>query len=104
MKNLLKKRNINNHVIRILGDDVKYLFYNLPTGDEIKNTSDHYLSFKKYSLRKTSDYKPWQKTEHNRKKTFVYAIESDVINSYEKMKEQKDIKVIIQQEKWIFKL
>jgi hypothetical protein len=96
-----KKQKLNTppYVIKYLVDDVHYLFYELPTGVDIKDTSDHYLSFKKYSLRKTSDYKPWQKTEHNRKKTFVYAIESDVINSYEKMKEQKDIKVIIQQEK-----
>ena len=75
-----KKQKLNRprYVIKNSGYDINYLFYEDPTGLDIHNTSNHYLGFKKYSLRKPSDYKPFEKKEHNRKKTFPYAINNDV--------------------------
>ena len=75
-----KKQKLNRprYVIKNSGYDINYLFYEDPTGLDIHDTSNHYLGFKKYSLRKPSDYKPFEKKEHNRKKTFPYAINNDV--------------------------
>jgi uncharacterized membrane protein YgcG len=75
-----KKQKLNRppYDIKIKNSFVEYLFYEEPTGTDINNTSNHFLTFEKYTLRKQSDYKPWEKTEHNRKKTFVYQIDNNV--------------------------
>ena len=39
---------------------------------DLKTVSEDYLNFKKYKRGANKDYIPIEKTEHTRKKTFVY--------------------------------
>ena len=40
---------------------------------DLKTVSEDYLKFKNYKRGSNKDYIPIEKTEHTRKKTFVYA-------------------------------
>jgi hypothetical protein len=39
---------------------------------DLKTVSEDYLNFKKYKIGSNKDYLPIEKTDHTRKKTFVY--------------------------------
>ncbi len=42
----------------------------VPTSEEIYYLSNHFLKYIKYEIPINKNYKPWEKTEHKRKKTF----------------------------------
>ena len=80
-KEVLKnnKEVLNNNKLlpyeRIITDDldnVYYKFYNYMNEQDLKIVSEDYLKFKKYKIGSNKDYVPIEKTEHTRKKTFVY--------------------------------
>ena len=53
-------------------DNVYYKFYNYMNEQDLKIVSEDYLKFKNYKIGSNKDYVPTEKTEHTRKKTFVY--------------------------------
>ena len=61
---------ITPYKIKIIGDQVLYLVRNEPTEIILKQTSDHFLTFKDFKFPKNRDYVPFEKKEHTRKKTF----------------------------------
>ena len=80
-KEVLKnnKEVLNNNKLlpyeRIITDDldnVYYKFYNYMNEQDLKIVSEDYLKFKNYKIGSNKDYVPIEKTEHTRKKTFVY--------------------------------
>ncbi len=46
--------------------------------NDLKTESEGYLNFKNYQRRNNKDYTPIEKTEHTRKKTFVYDFNGNV--------------------------
>ena len=65
---------ITPYKIKIIGDQVLYLVRNEPTEIILKQTSDHFLTFKDFKFPKNRDYVPFEKKEHTRKKTFIYLL------------------------------
>ena len=55
-----------------------YIFKRVPTSEQLLEVSEHFLKVKKYITGANKDYKPIEKTEHTRKKTFVYAFNGNV--------------------------
>ena len=49
-----------------------YKFYKEPTSSQLYEASEHFLKVKKYKRGANKDYTPIEKTEHTRKKTFIY--------------------------------
>ena len=74
--------------IEYFGNEPFYTIYasivNNNKGEIVEDCSNHFLSYKKYVLKQNRDYSPWEKTEHTRKKTFVYAFDGHVqiLNQY----------------------
>ena len=73
------KEVLNNNKLlpyeRIITDDldhVYYKFYKYMNEQDLKTVSEDYLKFKNYKRGSNKDYIPIEKTEHTRKKTFVY--------------------------------
>jgi hypothetical protein len=60
------------------GAEVYYKFYkfinqyDLINENDFKTVSEDYLNFKNYKIGSNKDHVPIEKTEHTRKKTFVY--------------------------------
>ena len=77
-----KKAHSKLYDITYFGGSPFYTVYNTIVKDRkaeiVEECSNHYLSFKKYKLKKSFDYKPWEKTPHTRKKTFVYAFDGNI--------------------------
>ncbi len=48
--------------------------YDLINENDLKTVSEDYLNFKNYKIGSNKDYAPIEKTEHTRKKTFVYQV------------------------------
>ena len=55
-----------------------YIFKRVPTSEQLLEVSEQFLKVKKYITGANKDYKPIEKTEHTRKKTFVYAFNGNV--------------------------
>ena len=80
-------------------DSIYFRFYNFITEDYLYKVSEEYLKIKKYKIGSNKDYLPIEKTEHTRKKTFVYAFNGNIIkilNNY--------LMNIYKQQKFTFKL
>ena len=81
------------------GDTIYYHFYNPVTESYLYKVSEEFLKIKKYEIGSNKDYLPIEKTEHTRKKTFVYAFNGNIIkilNNY--------LMNIYKQQKFTFKL
>ena len=76
-----------------------YKFYFYPTSKLLSEVSDHYLIVKNYKKSANKDYIPIEKTEHTRKKTFVY----DFNGSIQKVLSNYLLN-IYRQQKFTFKL
>ena len=66
-------------------DSIYFHFYNFITDDYLYKVSEEYLKIKKYKIGSNKDYLPIEKTEHTRKKTFVYAFNGNItkiLNNY----------------------
>ena len=73
--------------------------YDLINENDLKTVSEDYLNFKKYKIGSNLDYPPREKTEHTRKKTFVYPFNGNItkiLNNY--------LMNIYKQQKFTFKL
>jgi hypothetical protein len=46
--------------------------YKEPTSEQLHEVSEHHLKVKEYKRGANKDYLPIEKTEHTRKKTFIY--------------------------------
>ena len=55
-----------------------YTFYVEPTEPLLREVSEHYLLVKNYKKGINKDYIPIEKTEHNRKKTFIHDFNGSV--------------------------
>ena len=65
----------NNNKFVIKPYEIKfpsYIFYKQPTSEQLHEVSEHFLKVKEYKRGANKDYKPIEKTEHTRKKTFIY--------------------------------
>ena len=49
-----------------------YTFFKDPTASQLHEASEHFLKVKEYKRGANKDYIPIEKTEHTRKKTFIY--------------------------------
>ena len=56
-----------------------YKFYVKPTEPLLHEVSEHYLQVKNYKKGSNKDYTPIEKTEHTRKKTFIYSFNGNVL-------------------------
>jgi len=59
----------------------KYKFYKEPTSEQLNEVSEHFLKMKQYKKGINRDYVPTEKTEHTRKKTFVYDFNGNIIRT-----------------------
>ncbi len=57
-----------------------YIFNKPPTSEQLSEVSEHFLKVKEYKKGANKDYKPIEKTEHTRKKTFIYDFNGNVTN------------------------
>ena len=55
-----------------------YKFYKDTTTEQLKEVSEHFLKMKEYKKGINRDYVPTEKTEHTRKKTFIYDFNGNV--------------------------
>ena len=79
------KEVLNNNKLlpyeRIITDDldhVYYKFYKYMNEQDLKTVSEDYLNFKNYKIGSNKDYVPIEKTEHTRKKTFVFPFTGNI--------------------------
>ena len=70
-----------------------------PTEDELMLMSEEYLKFIKYTIGQNKDYIPIEKTEHTRKKTFVFPFNGNVQKSL-----ATNLLNIYKQQKFTFKV
>ncbi len=81
MKNLVPyKRFLNDKQ-----DNIYFHFYNFITDDYLYKVSEEYLKIKNYKIGSNKDYVPIEKTEHTRKKTFVFPFTGNItkiLNNY----------------------
>ena len=66
-------------------DNIYFRFYNFITDDYLYKVSEEYLKIKNYKIGSNKDYVPIEKTEHTRKKTFVYPFNGNItkiLNNY----------------------
>ncbi len=71
----------NNNKFVIKPYEIKfpsYIFYKQPTSEQLHEVSEHFLKVKEYKKGTNKDYTPLEKTEHTRKKTFVYDFNGNV--------------------------
>ena len=94
---------ITPYKIKIIGDQVLYLVRNEPTEIILKQTSDHFLTFKDFKFPKNRDYVPFEKTEHTRKKTFYLPFTYDIYNR-DLTQFKNDLYKIYNEQKFTFKL
>ena len=80
-------------------DNVYYKFYKYMNEQDLKTVSEDYLNFKNYKRGSNKDYIPIEKTEHTRKKTFIY----DFNGNYTKVLDHYLLN-IYKQQKFTFKL
>ena len=80
-------------------DNVYYKFYQYMNEQDLKTVSEDYLNFKNYKRGANKDYIPIEKTEHTRKKTFIY----DFNGNYTKVLDHYLLN-IYRQQKFTFKL
>ena len=81
------------------GDDIYYHFFNYIQDKYLTEISEEYLKIKEYKRGENKDYVPIEKTEHTRKKTFIYPFNGNItkiLNNY--------LMNIYQQQKFTFKL
>ena len=60
------------------GDDIYYHFFNYIQDKYLTEISEEYLKIKEYKRGENKDYVPIEKTEHTRKKTFIYPFNGNV--------------------------
>ena len=80
-------------------DNIYFHFYNFITEDYLYKISEDYLKFKNYKIGSNKDYVPIEKTEHTRKKTFVFPFTGNItkiLSNY--------LMNIYKQQKFTFKL
>ena len=77
-----KKQYIKPYDIVTSGSETFYKFYFYPTSKLLTEVSDHYLIVKNYKKSANKDYIPIEKTEHTRKKTFVYDFNGSIQKSF----------------------
>jgi hypothetical protein len=80
-------------------DNIYFRFYNFITDDYLYKVSEEYLKIKNYKIGSNKDYVPIEKTEHTRKKTFVFPFTGNItkiLNNY--------LMNIYKQQKFTFKL
>ena len=77
----------------------KYKFYKEPTSEQLNEVSEHFLKMKQYKKGINRDYVPTEKTEHTRKKTFVYDFNGNIIRTVGNY-----LMDIYKQQKYTFKL
>ena len=94
---------ITPYKIKIIGDQVLYLVRNEPTEIILKQTSDHFLTFKDFKFQKNRDYVPFEKKEHTRKKTFYLPFNYDIYNR-DLTQFKNDLYKIYNEQKFTFKL
>ena len=94
---------ITPYKIKIIGDQVLYLVRNEPTEIILKQTSDHFLTFKDFKFPKNRDYVPFEKKEHTRKKTFYLPFNYDIYNR-DLTQFKNDLYKIYNEQKFTFKL
>ena len=104
-KEVLNNNNLVPYERVYNGVEVYYKFYkfvnkyDLINENDLKTVSEDYLNFKNYKIGSNKDYLPIEKTEHTRKKTFVYAFNGNItkiLNNY--------LMNIYKQQKFTFKL
>ena len=112
-ENNIKKRILNNNkeelnnnkllpyerIITDNLDNVYYKFYKYMNEQDLKTVSEDYLNFKNYKRGANKDYIPIEKTEHTRKKTFIY----DFNGNFTKVLDHYLLN-IYRQQKFTFKL
>ena len=76
-----------------------YIFNKQPTSEQLKEVSEHFLKMKEYKKGINRDYVPTEKTEHTRKKTFVYDFNGNITRSLGNY-----LMDIYKQQKYTFKL
>ncbi len=66
-----------------------YTFFKESTTSQLHEASEHFLKEKEYKNEANKDYIPCEKTEHTRKKTFIYDFNgiskirsNDLLNMY----------------------
>ncbi len=59
-------------------DHIYFHFYQPITEPYLYKVSEKYLKIEKYIIGNNKDYLPIEKTEHTRKKTFVYAFNGNM--------------------------
>ena len=100
--NKLKKYDNNKYYQGFINDtldNIYFHFYNHIKDEYLTETSEQYLKIKNYKKGANKDYIPTEKTEHTRKKTFVYNFNGNVtkiLNDY--------LINIYKQQKFTFKL
>jgi len=80
-------------------DNIYFRFYNFITDDYLYKVSEEYLKIKNYKIGSNKDYVPIEKTEHTRKKTFVFPFTGNItkiLNNY--------LMNVYKQQKFTFKL
>ena len=104
-ENLAKKADKLKNLVSYKGflndkqDNIYFHFYNFITDDYLYKVSEEYLKIKKYKIGSNKDYLPIEKTEHTRKKTFVFPFTGNItkiLNNY--------LMNIYKQQKFTFKL
>jgi hypothetical protein len=81
------------------GDDIYYHFFNYIQDKYLTEISEEYLKIKEYKRGENKDYVPIEKTEHTRKKTFVYNFNGNVAKVL-----NNHLMDIYKQQKFTFKL
>ena len=98
-KEVLNNNNLVPYKGFVNGDNIHFHFYKHITESYLYKVSEEYLKIKKYKIGSNKDYLPIEKTEHTRKKTFVYAFNGNIakiLNNY--------LMNIYKQQKFTFKL
>jgi hypothetical protein len=74
-KLIIKEVLNNNNKFVIEPYEIKfplYIFNKQPTSEQLNEVSEPFLNVKQYKRGVNKDYTPIEKTEHTRKKTFIY--------------------------------
>ena len=84
-KEVLNNNNLVPYKGFVTGDNIYFHFYKYITESYLSKVSEEYLKINKYKRGNNKDYSPIVKTEHTRKKTFVYDFNGNVtkiLNDY----------------------
>ena len=84
-KEVLNNNNLVPYKGFVNGNNIYFHFYKNITESYLYKVSEEYLKINKYKIGSNKDYLPIEKTDHTRKKTFVYPFNgniSKILNNY----------------------